>query len=193
MLRDVIKKKWTDANVENGYVRKLETNEADDCPSCYLPHFPVIREDRETTKVCIVLDSAANCKGISLNDAMLIGRKLQRSVLEILLRFLTETRASRKCFVRLSSLRKTTNITDCYGEISIPQGFWMSMKQSVLTFGNRASRYVARFVLCSHTLDFKENHVPSSSYGPASRYEDLPKVLGGVGFRAQKWWSNRTL
>ena len=33
--------------------------------SWYLPNFPVIRENRETTKVRIVFDSAARCKGIS--------------------------------------------------------------------------------------------------------------------------------
>ena len=41
----------------------------------------------ETTKVRIVFDSAARCKGVSLYDAMLTGPKLQRDVLKILLRF----------------------------------------------------------------------------------------------------------
>ena len=45
----------------------------------------LIREDRETTKV--VFDSAAHCKGFFLNDVMLTRHKLQRDVLEILLRF----------------------------------------------------------------------------------------------------------
>jgi len=69
-------------NVEKGYVRKLKPNEAEDGPGWYLPHFPVIREERETTKACIVIDSAACSKGISLNDVILAGRKLQRAVLE---------------------------------------------------------------------------------------------------------------
>ena len=64
-----------------GYVRKLETEVDNDGPSWYLPYFPVIREDTETTKVCIVFDSAAKCKGKSLNDLMLTGPKLQRDVL----------------------------------------------------------------------------------------------------------------
>ena len=66
------------ANVEKGYVRKLEPNKGEDGQGWYLPHFPVIREDRETTKVRIVFDSAARCKGVSLNDVMLTGPKLQR-------------------------------------------------------------------------------------------------------------------
>lgn len=65
------------ANVQKGYVRKLEPNEAEDGPSWYLPHFPIIREDKDTTKVRIVFDSAAQCKGVSLNDVMLTGPKLE--------------------------------------------------------------------------------------------------------------------
>ena len=64
-------KEAMNANVEKSYIRKFEPNEGVDGPSWYLPHFPVIREDRETTKVCIVFDSAAGCKGVSLNDVML--------------------------------------------------------------------------------------------------------------------------
>ena len=48
-----------EANKAKGYVRKLEPGEIDDGPSWYLPHFPVVREDKETIKVRIVYDSAA--------------------------------------------------------------------------------------------------------------------------------------
>ena len=72
-------KEAMNANVEKGYKRKLESSEAEDGPSWYLPLFPVIREDRETTKVRIVFDSAVRCEDISLNDAMLTKPKLQRS------------------------------------------------------------------------------------------------------------------
>ena len=86
------------ADVEKGYVRKSQTNDAEDGSSLYLPHFQVIREDREPTKVRIVFDSAARCKGVSLNGAP----KLQRVVLEIVLRFR----------VRLVSL--VANITETF-------------------------------------------------------------------------------
>ena len=81
-------KEAMNANVQKGYVRKLETNEAEDGPSWYLPHFLDIREDRETTKVRRVFDSAARRNGLFLNDAMLTGPELQRDVQEILLRFI---------------------------------------------------------------------------------------------------------
>ena len=59
------------ANKARGYVRGLELGEIDDNPSWYLPHFPVVGEDKETTKVRIVYTSAARYGGVSLNDTML--------------------------------------------------------------------------------------------------------------------------
>ena len=81
-------KKKLNTNVEKGYVRKSQTNGTEDDPTWYLLHFPVIREDRETTKVRMAFDSAARCNCVSVNDALLTGSKLQRVVLEILLRIL---------------------------------------------------------------------------------------------------------
>ena len=37
-----------EANVAKVYIRKLEPGEVDDGSSWYLPHFPVVREDKET-------------------------------------------------------------------------------------------------------------------------------------------------
>ena len=44
----------------------------------FLPHFPVVKEDRVTTKVRVVFDAAAKRDGKSLNDAIWPGQKLQR-------------------------------------------------------------------------------------------------------------------
>ena len=70
-----------------GYVRKVESGEVDDGASWYLPHVPVVREDKQTTKVRIVYDSAARYGGISFNDTMLLGPKLQQDIFDDLLRF----------------------------------------------------------------------------------------------------------
>ena len=59
----------------------------DDGPSWYLPHFPVVREYKETTKVRIVYDSAARYDGVILNDTMLPGPKLQQDVFDVPLHF----------------------------------------------------------------------------------------------------------
>ena len=55
----------------------------------YLPHRPVIREDKETTKTRIVFD--ASCKrrveGPSLNDIIEAGPSLKPLLTDVLLRF----------------------------------------------------------------------------------------------------------
>ena len=158
-------KEAMNANIEKGYVRKLEPNEGEDSPSWYLPHFPIIREDRETTKVRIVFDSAARCNGFSLNDVMLTGPKLQRDVLEILLRF------------RLKPVALVADIKEMFSQVVLAEKdrkyhrlLWRDLDPTRpvdvyeavrLTFGDRASPYLAQFVLRSHARD---------SYGPAPRY-----------------------
>ncbi|XP_068728654.1 uncharacterized protein [Montipora capricornis] len=207
-------KEAMNANVEMGYVRKLEPNEAEDGRSWYLPHFPVIREDRETTKVRIVFDSAARCQGVSLNDVMLNGPKLHRDVLDILLRF------------RLRPAALVADIKEIFFWVVLAEKdhkyhrlLWRDLDPTKpvdvyeavrLSFGHRASPYPAQFVLCSHALDLKESYPAAAMVLLQDMYmddilhseetvedavlvrEDLTKVLGGAGFRAQKWCSNRT-
>ena len=51
-----------------GYVTKVPKTEES---QWFLPHFPVVRKDKTTTKVRIVYDAAAKCNGKSLNTAIL--------------------------------------------------------------------------------------------------------------------------
>ena len=203
-------KEAMNANVEKGYVQKLEPNEREDGPSWYLPHFPIIREDRETTKVRIVFDSAAHCNGVSLNDIMLTGPKLQRDVLEILLRF------------RLKPVALVADFKEMFSQVVLAEKdrkyhrlLWRDLDPTRpvdvyeavrLTFGDRASPYLPQFVLRSH----KENYPTAAMVLLRDMYmddilhseeiveeavlvrEDLTKVLGGAGFHAQKWSSNQT-
>ena len=52
-----------------------------------LPHFPVIRPDKDTSKIRIVFDASAKCHGTSLKDTIHQGPKLQQDLFDILLRF----------------------------------------------------------------------------------------------------------
>jgi hypothetical protein len=71
--------------LKKGYVRKVPR--AVEGNQWFLPHFPVIRNDKTTSKVRIVFDAAAKHDGKSLNDAVLPGPKLQRELLDVLCRF----------------------------------------------------------------------------------------------------------
>ena len=54
----------------------------------YLPHHGVIKESSNTTKLRVVFDgSAISTIGVSLNDTLHTGPKLQEDLVEILLRF----------------------------------------------------------------------------------------------------------
>ena len=52
-----------------------------------LAAIPVGRPVKDTTKIRIVFDALEKCQGISLNDAMKQGPKLQRDLFDVLLRF----------------------------------------------------------------------------------------------------------
>ena len=72
------------------YIRKVEEYEIIPNQQWFLPHFPVIRLDKDTTKVRIVYDASAEHKGVSLNDMILSGPKLQNDLFNVLLRFRRE-------------------------------------------------------------------------------------------------------
>ena len=76
-----------EAYVEKGYLRKVPLDEQTPVSAWYLPHFPVVRMDKTTTKVRIVFDCSAKCKGTSLNDMILAGPKLQQDLFNVLVRF----------------------------------------------------------------------------------------------------------
>ena len=49
------------------------------------PHFAVVRNDRVTTKTHMVFDASAKCNGVSLNDMIHQGPKLQNELFDVLL------------------------------------------------------------------------------------------------------------
>ncbi|XP_033298741.1 uncharacterized protein LOC117204925 [Bombus bifarius] len=70
-----------------GHMTKINTDHATD-HGYYLPHHGVIKESSDTTKLRVVFDgSASSTTGVSLNDALHTGPKLQEDLRHILLRF----------------------------------------------------------------------------------------------------------
>ena len=53
----------------------------------YLPRRPVVRDDRETTKIRIVFDALAKSSGPSLNECLYPGPNMLSHIFDILLRF----------------------------------------------------------------------------------------------------------
>ena len=79
--------KTIETYVEKGYLRKVPEAEAPPPEIWYLPHFPIVKMSKSTTKVRIVFDCSAKCNGISLNDVIHAGPKLQRELFDVLIRF----------------------------------------------------------------------------------------------------------
>jgi len=77
--------------LDKKYIRCVPEDEPTlDC-QWILPHFPVVRPDKATTKVRIVFDGSAPFEGKSLNTEALTGPKLQSDVFDILVKFRKET------------------------------------------------------------------------------------------------------
>lgn len=53
----------------------------------YLPHYPVIRKDKQTTKVRIVYDASAKSTGPSLNECLYAGPSLISDISDVLMCF----------------------------------------------------------------------------------------------------------
>ena len=202
-----------EANEAKGYIWKLEPGEIDNGPSWYLPHFPVVREDKETTKVRIVYDSAARYGGVSLNDTMLLGPKLQQDVFDVLLRF------------RSNPVALVADLTEMFSQVTMAEkvrryhrflwgGLDLSKPPEVyeamrLMFSDRASPYLAQYVVRQHAEDNRDNYPLAVTIILLQMYTDdimtsletddeaikareQPReLLGKAGFKIRRWCSNR--
>lgn len=70
--------------LDKGYIDKVSK---DNVPSYFIPYFPLFKETRTTTKCRIVFDCAAKFHGVSLNDKILTGPKLQNDIIDVLTQF----------------------------------------------------------------------------------------------------------
>ena len=73
--------------IDKDYARIVPPEEERPEKAFYFPHFGVVREDRATTKLRIVMDAAAEFGGRSFNDSVLAGPNLINDLPTVLLRF----------------------------------------------------------------------------------------------------------
>ena len=198
--------------VEKGYIRKVPADELPPKQKWYLPHFPVIREDKATTKTRIVFDASAKCGGVSLNDIIYQGPKLQRELFDVLLRY------------RKHPIALVCDIEEMYLRIKIPEKdrpfhrfLWRDLNQnkspdvyefSRVVFGVNSSPFMAQYVAQEHArnnedefpqaaktilrstyMDDSMDSVPDDAAG-IKLYEELSKLWKKAGMRARKWLSN---
>ncbi|XP_064646567.1 uncharacterized protein LOC135499619 [Lineus longissimus] len=148
-----VQRQYRDAfqqNVDKGYIQKVGPVEAAR-DGWYLPHFAIVKQDKQTTKVRIVYDAAARFGGTSLNDEMLPGPNLQKDILEILLNFrrrpvalIGDVKEMFSQIVLQLECRRYHRLLwrDCYTDR--PMDTYEAVR---VTFGDRASPFLAMYVL----------------------------------------------
>lgn len=185
----------------------------DDDKKYYIPHHPVIKESSTTTKLRVVFD--ASCKtstGISLNDLMHAGPRLQQELTDILLRW------------RKHRIALTADIEKMYRQIRLTTEdqklhriLWRfdtskPIQEFILktvTYGTTAAPYLAIKTLQQLAIDHRDAFPKSSEIVMRDFYVDdllsgtdtieeaiqmqseLTALLEAGGFTLRKWSSNK--
>jgi hypothetical protein len=81
-------KHYINQYLNDSHARPIMAEDEKACRIHYLPHHPVFREEKSTTKCTAVFDAAAKgLEGVSLNDCLLPGPALQPDLMSLLIRF----------------------------------------------------------------------------------------------------------
>ena len=94
--------------LEKQYIRRVPKEEEKPKQEWLLPHFPVVRPERTSTKVRVVFDGSTPFEGKSLNTEALPGPKLQSNMFDILVKF-------RKGTVALAG-----DVSQMYHQLALP-------------------------------------------------------------------------
>ena len=203
-----------DEYLQKNYIRPIPPTEEKSKSEWLLPHFPVIRPDRATTKVRIVFDASATYQGRSLNKETLPGPKLKVSnIFDILVRF-------RKELIALAG-----DVSQMYHQLVLQpvdrpynRFLWRDLNPSRqpdtyefqrFVFGGCYCPFCAQYVLQQHARDHKEQYplaaeavqnncytndlIPSvKSIEEAKTMREQITELGDLaGFHVRKWISHR--
>ena len=186
----------------------LDNNEKD----YFLPHHAVRKQTSTTTKCRVVFDASAKTDtGISLNDTLLVGPKIQSDLFSIVMRF------------RLHQLVLSADIKMMFRQILVHedhQGYqkiiWRYDKTEPLkiytlktiTYGMASSPYLAQKCLVALANEYEKMFPRTSQIIKNSFYMDdllvsvktkeeameiqceLKIILGSAGFHLRKWSSN---
>ena len=135
---------------EKHYLKKVPDN--DRCMPCfYLPHFPIFRDDRLSTKLRVVFDCAARYSGSSLNDQIMTGPKLQNDITKVLTRF------------RMYRYGIIGDISEMYLQISLADKDWQfcrfmwkgeTFEWQRTMFGRADAPFIALYVIQNHAQKY---------------------------------------
>ena len=195
--------------LDSGVIEKVPLEEIE-CsrPKFYMPHRPVVREDKLTTKVRPVFDaSARGYNQVSLNDCMEVGPCLLSNLTEILVRFrrwpVAVTADIEKAFHQISILEEDR---DVHRFLWQPDDDVMTMRFTRVPFGNCCSPFLLNATIQHHLSSFPPspavNELQDNLYvddflsGADSEAEsgalirDSISIMDEAGMSLSKWCSN---
>ena len=203
-------KKVIDSYLNKGYIRRVDNTDKKDS-KWFLPHFPVVKLDKATTKIRMVFDASAKYHGLSLNEVTESGPNLQSDMSEILIRF------------RRKPVALICDISEMYLQIQLaPEDkpfhrfLWRSIEQNEpdiyefnrVVFGGTSSPFLAQFVARKNAELHKENYpkavqtVLDATYMDDSMdsveneeaairlHYELDGLWDKAGMKTHKWLSN---
>ncbi|XP_017486012.1 PREDICTED: uncharacterized protein LOC108374544, partial [Rhagoletis zephyria] len=174
-------------------------------PVCYIPHHGVYKEASSTTKLRMVFNASRKYKGgVSLNDCLHVGPKLQSDLSSIILKW------------RMHRIGFMADIEKCYRQILVSRAdadmqriIWRDERGNpaiyrllTVTYGLNCSPYLTIKVL--HTLATDEEaEFPTASrilkesfymddclHGAIDTQRQLQQLLQRGGFNLRKWSTN---
>ncbi|XP_045035150.1 uncharacterized protein LOC123475958 [Daphnia magna] len=169
--------------IANGFVEEADFNY--DGLHTYLPHHPVYRTDKATTKIRPVFDGAARSKyGPSLNDVLETGPNLNPDLLSVLMRF------------RMNRIAWIADIEKAFLNIALqpedaeavrflwprkpeePNSDFIAYKWKRVPFGLSSSPYLLRVTINKHLLSVKSRFSTTVEQIEEQLYVD--DYLGGA-------------
>ena len=182
----------------------------------YMPHHPVIRQDRATTKVRVVYDGSAKSKdgGFSLNDCLQTGPNLIAKLLNVLVKFrsysIALTADIEKAFlmVRISEhdrdslrflwLTDPFNVDSAiihYRFTRLVFGLWPSPAILGAVIANHVQKYHAQYPKLVHSLNqslYVDDLITGADTVESglSIYHAVKGLMAEGSFNIRKWHSN---
>ncbi|XP_064653106.1 uncharacterized protein LOC135503461 [Lineus longissimus] len=166
----VLRGRYDEALVELetlGIVQEVPQTEIvpnDERPVFYLPHFPVIKESKLTTKIRPVFDaSAKGANGVSLNDCIESGPNLLPGLLDILIRFrrwrVAMTSDITKAFLQIAVNKEDQ---DVHRFMWTKDGKDRVMKFLRVPFGNTASPFLLNATIRHHLSQYSDSETSTA-------------------------------
>ena len=129
-----------------------------------LPHHAVIRQDKSTTTLSIVYDASARSTGPSLNECLYTGPPLHKKILDLLLRFRTQSIALvadiKKAFLMIGIKEADQEVLRflLYKDVTVDRPELQAYKFTRVVFGVSPSPYLLNATIDKHLSQFEDTH-----------------------------------